>query len=123
MSLRSPLKPCFGGDAGDLAEVLGNLLDNAFKYGHSQIMVSATHSQAFTELVIEDDGPGISEKACELAEIRGLRFDSKQEGQGLGLAMVSEVLNSYNASLILEASPSLGGARVIVRYKNLHEKP
>ncbi len=97
-------------DQGDLYELLGNLLDNAAKYGHRQVRLSAQVDKKFCRLDIDDDGPGFPEAPEQLLE-RGARADTRQPGQGIGLASVSEIVQAYGGRLLLERSP-LGGARV-----------
>lgn len=97
-------------DQGDLYELLGNLLDNAAKYGHQQVRVSARLEKNFCRLDFDDDGPGFPDEPEKLLE-RGARADTRQPGQGLGLAAVNEIVQAYGGRLLLERSP-LGGARV-----------
>lgn len=97
-------------DAGDLYELLGNLLDNAAKYGHRQIRISAQESREASTLLIEDDGPGFPQEAESLLQ-RGARADTRLPGQGLGLAAVCDIVQAYGGRLRLERS-DLGGARV-----------
>lgn len=99
-------------DSGDLYELLGNLMDNAAKYGRSRVRVSATRLLASASVVIEDDGAGFPEGAESLLE-RGVRADTRQEGQGLGLASVKDIVEAYGGTLSLGAS-EWGGARVAI---------
>ncbi len=95
----------------DLMELCGNLLDNAAKYGRSRVTV---HSDG-AALVIDDDGPGFPADAAELLR-RGKRADSRQPGQGIGLAVVDDIARACALELELTRSES-GGGRVIVRPK------
>lgn len=100
-------------DTNDLLEVLGNLLENGFKYGRSVISVSVASDETASDLWvvnIDDDGPGISPEKRDRVLARGQRLDSLQPGQGIGLSMVKDILASYGARLLIEDSP-LGGAR------------
>lgn len=97
-------------DSNDVLEVLGNLIENGFKYGRSVIMVSFARTADGIEVHVDDDGPGISPAAREQILTRGKRLDTFQPGQGIGLAMVSDILDSYGVSLRTGKSP-LGGAR------------
>lgn len=99
-------------DQGDLYELLGNLLENAAKYGNGQIRVSAMSGQNQCMIVVEDNGSGFPADAEKLLE-RGVRADTRQPGQGLGLAGVAEIVQAYEGRLLLDRS-SLGGAKVIV---------
>jgi two-component system sensor histidine kinase PhoQ len=99
-------------DEGDLYELLGNLLDNACKWGKSQVRAEASATKSQFRLGIEDDGPGFPDDADKLLE-RGARADSRLPGQGIGLAAVAELVKAYNGEIELGAS-SLGGAKVAV---------
>jgi two-component system sensor histidine kinase PhoQ len=111
----------FFGDRADLMEILGNLLDNACKYAHGRVRLSArtlagTGARPGLVLRIEDDGPGIAPAAVERALERGQRLDSSQPGQGLGLAMVREIVAVYGGGLTIDRG-ELGGARIEVRFE------
>jgi signal transduction histidine kinase len=99
-------------DRTDLAEVLGNLLENAARHasGHVRIGADATAGPAIT---VEDDGPGIAPAERARMLERGARLDRRGEGAGLGLAIVQDVLSAYRWRLIL-ASSDLGGLKAIV---------
>lgn len=100
-------------DANDLLEVLGNLLDNAFKYSRSLITLSVSSDRQAPDawrVDIDDDGPGISPEQRELVLGRHQRLDTLQPGQGIGLAMVRDILASYGLELHIDTSP-FGGAR------------
>ncbi|MES2683767.1 MAG: ATP-binding protein [Pseudomonadota bacterium] len=101
-------------DSGDLYELVGNLLDNACKYGDSRVRIHASRDRWQVTLVIEDDGPGFPEEAAHLLE-RGIRADTRHEGQGLGLGAVKDIVDAYQGHLKLEQS-ALGGGKVIVRF-------
>lgn len=102
----------FRGDRNELLEVLGNLLDNAYKWAHSRVRVSVQNDLVIT---VEDDGPGIpaTQRAAVLA--RGTRADESVEGQGIGLAVVAETVARRGGTLSLADSP-LGGLRAVVTY-------
>lgn len=99
-------------DQGDLYEILGNLLDNAAKYGRQQLRVSASRQSKSLQLVVEDDGPGFPESPEKLLE-RGVRADSVTPGQGIGLSSVAEIVKAYEGRIELGRSP-LGGGQVTV---------
>jgi two-component system sensor histidine kinase PhoQ len=99
-------------DEGDLVEMLGNLLDNASKWCRSRVRVHSLDDVQQNWIVIEDDGPGFPENADELLR-RGVRADSQVDGQGIGLAVVAEILKAYEGKIRLERSAS-GGARVVL---------
>jgi two-component system sensor histidine kinase PhoQ len=106
----------FVGDKADLMEVLGNLLENAFKYARSKVRVSATMNGGL-ELMIEDDGPGIPETQWKAVLRRGKRVDETQTGQGIGLAVANEIVALYEG--LLEAGESeLGGLKLRIRFSD-----
>jgi len=109
----------FIGDRGDFTEVLGNLVDNACKWCRSRVRVTvAVDHQAGTRerlsVIVDDDGPGISEENRTRVLQRGVRADESVPGHGLGLAMVRDTVDLYGGSLSVDASP-LGGARFSLR--------
>jgi signal transduction histidine kinase len=102
-------------------EILGNLLDNACKYAQGRVRLSAqtlagTGARPGLALRVEDDGPGIAPAAVQRALERGQRLDSSQPGQGLGLAMVREIVAVYGGNLAIDRG-ELGGARIEVRFE------
>ena len=94
----------------DMMEILGNILENACKYGATDIVVTGTKRDDQLLLVIDDNGPGFPPTEVEHLAERGRRADSTREGQGLGLAVTRELVESYGGELKLGTSP-LGGAR------------
>jgi signal transduction histidine kinase len=105
-----PDEAMFAGDAADLAEMLGNLMDNACKWARSRVRATAAVGGEHLDVVIEDDGPGIPVARREAALKRGGRLDQTAPGSGLGLDIVREIAELYRGSLQLEDSP-LGGLR------------
>jgi two-component system sensor histidine kinase PhoQ len=108
----------FSGDKGDLLELLGNLLDNACKWCRTRVRVSASRiprdlGRPRLLLVVEDDGSGIAPADRQRILERGARADEEMAGQGLGLAMVREIVELYEGRLGIGDSP-LGGARIEV---------
>lgn len=105
----------FAGDRGDLFELLGNLLDNACKWcrSHVRVRVERMPGAARLRIAVEDDGPGVAETDRQRILERGKRADEDVPGQGLGLAMVKEIVTLYEGMLAIESSP-LGGARIAV---------
>ena len=101
-------------DRTDLAEVLGNLLDNAARHATARVRVSAGEDPAGPWISIEDDGPGIAPAARAKVVERGIRLDEREEGAGLGLAIVQDVLDAYGWRLTLAASDGLGGLKVTI---------
>ena len=110
----------FYGDERDLMEIMGNLLDNAYKYGHSQLQITVELIRAGREqlsIVIEDDGPGIEEDKRQFVLQRGARADTLAQGQGIGLAVVTDIVDSYGG-LIDVGNSRLGGARIQIVFEN-----
>lgn len=103
----------FLGDEADLMEVLGNLIENACKYGHSQVLVSARIRSNELWLCIDDDGPGVSESAKHIILNRGARADTATSGQGIGLAVAVDIVSSYGGSIKISRS-DLGGANFTI---------
>ena len=100
------------GDERDFMDLFGNILENAFKYTHSRVRVTAVAAPR-TLVRIEDDGPGIDPAIRGQVIDRGIRADRIQPGQGIGLAVVAELAALYDGSLEIGSSP-LGGASVAV---------
>jgi two-component system sensor histidine kinase PhoQ len=110
---------CFTGDAGDLTELLGNLLDNACKWCRGAVCLravveAATDGGASLHLTVDDDGPGIDADQRQRVLGRGARADEQTPGHGLGLAMVADTVALYGGSLRIDRAPGLGGARLEV---------
>lgn len=101
----------FKGDEADLTEILGNVLDNACKAAKSQVALTVTADENELIITVEDDGKGISpEQHIQIFE-RGMRADSYQRGHGIGLAIVRDLVDSYNGQLSVSTSETLGGAK------------
>ncbi len=115
MAVQRQLDPSatFTGDEGDLMELLGNLLDNAFKYGRSRVRLTVRCDGGLV-LAVEDDGPGIPEPLRTRLPRRGRRLDQRNQGQGLGLAAAGELVALYEGTLSLGES-RLGGLKVEAR--------
>ncbi|MGF1863297.1 ATP-binding protein [Photobacterium profundum] len=95
----------------DLDEIVGNLIENSYKWANSLIRVHQQSVDTDTvSIVIEDDGPGIAEDECNEALKRGIRLDESTPGTGLGLNIANELAHSYRGELILSRSP-LGGLK------------
>lgn len=111
----------FYGEQGDLLELMGNLLENAFKWaGHGVLLVVKMEPQAGKQrpglrLSVEDDGPGIAEDKIERVLQRGVRGDERVQGHGIGLSIVQDIVHAYQGELVVDRSPELGGARFSVR--------
>jgi two-component system sensor histidine kinase PhoQ len=101
-------------------ELLGNLLENAFKWARRRVLLSARPLQGGAkrsglELVFEDDGTGIAEEDVERLLQRGVRGDERVQGHGIGLAIVQDIIKAYRGELGVDRSPTLGGARFSIR--------
>ncbi|MDQ2076289.1 ATP-binding protein [Marinimicrobium sp. ABcell2] len=105
----------FPGDEQDLLELLGNLLENAFKYGRTRVRVKAWTAAGELIVHIEDDGSGIELEDRDKVLQRGTRLDSLQAGQGIGLAVSADITASYGGQLRIDRS-SLGGACFELRF-------
>ncbi|MBB3769823.1 signal transduction histidine kinase [Angulomicrobium tetraedrale] len=110
----------FRGERQDLEEILGNLVDNGCKWARSLVEVSVTPlpgtggQRDFFEIVIDDDGPGLTPEQQAEALKRGRRLDETKPGSGLGLSIVAELAALYGGKLAFDRSP-FGGLRCIVR--------
>ncbi len=93
----------------DLDEMLGNLIENAAKYGGGRVFVTVGQADDMVEILVEDDGTGIPEKERSAIFERGARLDTGKPGTGLGLAIVRDVAEIYGGSIALEESEDLGG--------------
>ena len=101
----------------DLDEILGNLIENAAKYGGGSVFVTvdADPTAPLCEVWIEDDGPGIPESERLQMFGRGARLDTEKPGTGLGLAIVRDVVEIYGGAIALGESEDLGGLLVCLR--------
>ena len=105
-------------DEGDCLEIVGNLLDNAFKYGRSRIWIRGVRDEGRSiSLTIADDGQGLEPEAIEPILNRGTRLDENAEGQGIGLAVVADIVESYNIALDFDRSEA-GGLSVRLLFKS-----
>ncbi|MDX8394831.1 MAG: sensor histidine kinase [Mariprofundaceae bacterium] len=102
-------------DREDMMELIGNLIDNACKWAESEVKFTL-QQQAGLQLVVEDDGPGMTVKEQSLALGRGIRLDESKQGHGLGLSIVGEIIEAYNGKLELGKSDHLGGLQVKVSF-------
>lgn len=107
----------FYGDENDLMEVLGNLIDNAFKHARSKIMIRVLLAVRAIEILVEDDGPGLSDEDREKVFRRGERLDQRMPGQGLGLSIVYDIVASYDGTISVSGS-NLGGACFTITFSN-----
>ena len=107
----------FHGETGDLQELMGNLLENAFKWARSRVLLTASptttvgNRRAGLLLAVDDDGPGIAEEDVAHILQRGVRGDERVQGHGIGLAIVQDLVRGYRGELQVTRSQELGGAR------------
>ncbi|MGF1688164.1 ATP-binding protein [Photobacterium japonica] len=95
----------------DLDELIGNVIENGYKWAHGLIRVH--HHDVDTQtlcITVEDDGPGIADDDYENVLKRGVRLDETTPGTGLGLNIVNELAHSYRGKLTLSRS-ALGGVK------------
>ena len=105
----------FAGEQQDLDEMLGNVLENAYKWARRSVQVRAERSaDAWCVLNIDDDGPGLDAAQCEHALRPGVRLDETTPGTGLGLAVVRDLAELHGGSITLARGP-LGGLRAQLR--------
>jgi signal transduction histidine kinase len=102
----------FQGEKQDFEEMVGNLLDNACKWAKSRVWVTAARAGGAGnfEVLVDDDGPGLTEAERAKAVKRGQRLDETKPGSGLGLSIVAELAHLYKGRFELEPSPQ-GGVR------------
>jgi two-component system sensor histidine kinase PhoQ len=106
----------FHGEKGDLMELLGNLLDNAFKWCHSRVLLTAQPvsppgaRRPGLRLKVEDDGPGVPEEKMGEILKRGVRGDERVQGHGIGLSIITDIVAAYGGDLRVGRSEALGGA-------------
>lgn len=104
--------PAFG-DREDMLELVGNLMDNACKWAKSRIRCSISGNNVIS-IIVEDDGPGLSEDELLKLIQRGSRLDESVEGHGLGLAIVADIIKLYGGQIRFDKAVKLGGLRVEV---------
>ncbi|MCU0885608.1 MAG: sensor histidine kinase [Beijerinckiaceae bacterium] len=115
--LRLSGNPRFRGEKQDLEDMLGNLLDNAFKWTDDEVIVDIEPfeqaGRRYLRCVVEDNGPGLPAARREEMLRRGQRLDESKPGSGLGLSIVGDLAKLYTGSLVLEEASS-GGLRAVL---------
>ncbi|MBU6417039.1 MAG: two-component sensor histidine kinase [Xanthomonadaceae bacterium] len=117
----------FYGEEGDLLELLGNLLENAFKWANHQVLLRVVRIapvdprswRAGLDIRVEDDGPGIPPEKLDKVLQRGVRGDERVQGHGIGLAIVDDVVRGYRGVLHVDRSSELGGACFHVSFAEM----
>lgn len=104
----------FRGERQDLEEMAGNLIDNACKWAHARVTITASRDGAAFDLTVGDDGAGLEPDDRERVGQRGERLDESVPGTGLGLAIVRDIAKLYGGLFELGDSP-LGGLEVRLR--------
>ena len=113
-------KVAFLGDKTDLMEILGNIIDNACKACRNQVDIKVSAPKKRVLLItISDDGPGIPEHRRSDLLTRGTRLDTYEAGHGVGMAIVSDLVESYHGKMTID-SAELGGAKFTIEFN--HEK-
>lgn len=110
-------------DRDDMLELLGNLLDNACKYGNGKVRLTLTEmgeSEGW-RIDVEDNGPGIPPAAREHMLQRGVRLDESRSGNGLGLGICHDIVRSYGGQLAFATPASGSGFRVSVTLPGLND--
>ena len=106
----------FKGDEADLMEILGNLLDNACKAANQYISVNVYHKNRQLFIAISDDGQGVETSQRERILQRGLRADTYEQGHGVGLAIVRDLVSSYQGQLTISTCDKLKGGLFTVTF-------
>lgn len=102
-------------DPADLAEAIGNVLENASKWAKGHILVQADEDGAWIDIAVADDGPGADEADYERMLRRGVFLSVDDGSTGLGLAISADIASAYGGSLSLARS-ELGGLKVVLRF-------
>lgn len=103
-------------DEGDLMELFGNLIDNAFKWCRHHIELSAYYHENKIIIQVKDDGPGIDPQQIARILERGVRADQSTPGHGIGLAIVRDIVQVYEGELSIDNNPN-GGACISLQLK------
>lgn len=116
LTLSCPEDLFFYGDRNDFQEMVGNVIENACKYCLEYVQVRCTQADNMLVIQIEDDGPGVPDNRRQQILQRGVRIDTLKPGQGIGLAVVCDILESYEGQMLIDVS-ELGGARFTLCFK------
>ena len=105
----------FPGDEADFMELIGNVVDNAYKYGNTLVKISAERFNSDLVILVEDDGPGVASESKRTILTRGARADTASPGQGIGLAVAVDILSSYGGSIdVIESTLGGAGFRIVL---------
>lgn len=106
----------FYSDNEDMLELFGNLLDNACKWARSKVNIKLSNPDTESiEIIIEDDGQGVSEEQLASLTKRGIRLDESVEGHGLGLSIVNDIVKLYGGTIDFSRS-SLDGLQIKIKF-------
>jgi len=110
----------FRGEQQDFEEIVGNLVDNACKWAQGRVTIATEYSAPGADggsgrlaVVVDDDGPGLTDEQAAQVATRGRRLDETKPGSGLGLSIVADLVQLYRGTFALGRSP-LGGLRATV---------
>ncbi len=102
-------------DREDMLELLGNLLDNAYKWAKKDILVTVENNETL-KITVEDDGVGADSEQLSALSVRGIRLDEETQGHGFGLAIARDMLTEYGGEISFYRSQQLGGFKVVVTF-------
>ncbi|MFQ5469531.1 MAG: ATP-binding protein [Gammaproteobacteria bacterium] len=113
----------FYGDESDLMEMLGNVMDNAYKWCAEKVEIRVYQSNggkrnAKLVISVEDDGPGIPFDMTDKVVRRGIRGDERTEGYGIGLAIVHDIVSAYHGDILIDSS-EMGGAKISLSFPGM----
>jgi signal transduction histidine kinase len=109
-----PAGTTVGVDAQDLDEMIGNLLDNAWRHAAHAIRIDAVIDSGKVAITIDDDGAGLDATQRAEALVPGRRLDEAGPGHGFGLPITQELAELNGGGLLLDGSPTLGGLRAVL---------
>ena len=116
LNLLCPPGLMFHGEKTDFQEMVGNVIENACKYCLEYVDVICYEQHGCLVIEVCDDGPGVPESRRQQILQRGARADTLKPGQGIGLAVVVDIIESYDGEMIIDQSALLGGARFLLRF-------
>jgi len=113
--LNVPLNP------QDFEEALGNLMDNAYKWAASRILVTARAEGDRAVIEVHDDGPGVALEELDAILQPAYRIDTSKSGSGLGLAITNDLVSAYGGVLEMGSSDVLGGLMVRMGFRRVSQ--
>lgn len=115
VTIEGSIQAVFRGERQDFEEMAGNLMENACKWAVSEVRVTVRDTPQLLEIIVEDDGPGLTPEEREGALKRGVRLDETTPGTGLGLSIVTELAELHKGTLELAAA-DLGGLKASLMF-------